>query len=523
MSIDWSIPDRAGPAWEASNPADAPPPTEAERREQALARVRSVLLDLGTSDEEIDEAVKDDVVDLLVVDRMLIPAERRMTQRELAESTGMSEELVQRLWRALGFIDVPEDERTFTEMDVEAVELFQVMVGMGIADVDTALQLARVIGASMARIADAEVAPGTTPIIVPSGDSVIDADEFARLAGTSLPAMGRLLEFAWRRHVQAATRRAMLIRTRGTVEGVSPTLAVGFADMVGYTVLSQHIEEAQLAAVVSRFEELAYDTVTSLGGRVVKMIGDEVMFVVESATAAAEIGLSLSEAYADDELLSDVRVGLAIGPVLIQDGDFYGPVVNLASRVVNIANPGTVLMSDEFHAQLEAETAEVARTGDGSADVAGSGDGRDGSRAFVSKALRPRNLKHLGRVQVWNLSRAGRRVPSSERRGVMRWERLAGVVREQDDRRDRGGRSVTGEGSGSADYSEPAGGDAESRRRDRESANGDSDARDSDARDSDARDSDARDSGSAVGDANGGDPVRTKVEPSLKGGDRTTP
>ena len=274
-------------SWQARNQADVPPLTEAERHDQALARVRSLLLDLGTTDEEIDRAVADDVVDLLVVDRMLVPAERRMTQRELAEQTGMPEDLLRRLWRALGFIDVPEDERAFTEMDVEAVELFQVMVGLGIADVDTALQLARVIGASMARIADAEAAPGTTPIIVPSGDSVIDADEFARLASTSLPAMGRLLEFAWRRHVQAATRRAMLIRTRGTVEGVSPTLAVGFADMVGYTVLSQHIEEAQLAAVVSRFEELAYDTVTSLGGRVVKMIGDEAMFVVESATAAA--------------------------------------------------------------------------------------------------------------------------------------------------------------------------------------------------------------------------------------------
>ena len=434
MSIDWSIPDRAAQAWESSDEAESPPPTESERREQALARVRSLLLDLGTSEEEIDEAVDDDVVDLLVVDRLLIPAERRMTQHELAELTGMSEELVRRLWRALGFIDVPEDERAFTEMDVEAVELFQVMVGLGIADVDTALQLARVIGSSMARIADAEVAPGTTPIIVPSGDSVIDADEFARLASTSLPAMGRLLEFAWRRHVQAATRRAMLIRARGTVEGVSPTLAVGFADMVGYTVLSQHIEEAQLAAVVSRFEELAHDTVTGLGGRVVKMIGDEVMFVVESAGAAAEIGLSLSEAYADDELLSDVRVGLAIGPVLIQDGDFYGAVVNLASRVVNIANPGTVLMSDEFHTQLEEETGDE----------------------FVSKALRPRNLKDLGRVQVWKLSRPGIPVPSSERRGIMRWERLGGVLRDLDDLRGKGapdGDGNAGSGSGSADYS----------------------------------------------------------------------
>jgi adenylate cyclase len=493
MSIDWSIPDRAGPAWEANNPDDAPPPTEAERREQALARVRSLLRDLGTSDEEIDEAIADDVVDLLVVDRLLIPAERRMTQRELAEDTGMSEELVRRLWRALGFIDVPEDERTFTEMDVEAVELFQVMVGLGIADVDTALQLARVIGSSMARIADAEVAPGTTPIIVPTGDSVIDADEFARLASTSLPAMGRLLEFAWRRHVQAATRRAMLIRTRGSVEGVSPTLAVGFADMVGYTVLSQHIEEAQLAAVVSRFEELAYDTVTGLGGRVVKMIGDEVMFVVESATAAAEIGLGLSEAYADDELLSDVRVGLAIGPVLIQDGDFYGPVVNLASRVVNIANPGTVLMSDEFHSHLEAEIEEATGT----------------ESEFVSKALRPRTLKNLGRVQVWKLSRAGPPVPSSERRGIMRWERLGGVLRDLDELRDKGERAVTGQGSGSDDYSEPPGDDAPSPPGGRESA----------------VDSEPAENGhgSAVGDTDGGDAVGAEVEPSLKGGDRTTP
>src|ERR1019366_2517377 len=107
MSIDWSIPDRTGQAWDATDPADSPPPTESERREQALARVRSLLLDLGTSDAEIDEAVEDDVVDLLVVDRMLIPAERRMTQRELAESAGMSEDLVQRLWRGAGVRGVP--------------------------------------------------------------------------------------------------------------------------------------------------------------------------------------------------------------------------------------------------------------------------------------------------------------------------------------------------------------------------------------------------------------------------------
>ena len=77
--------------------------------------------------------------------------------------------------------------------------------------------------------------------------------------------MARLLEFVWRRHVQAATRRAMLLRSRRHVAGASPVLAVGFADMVGFTLLSQQLEEEELAAVVRRFEEVAHDIVTGLG------------------------------------------------------------------------------------------------------------------------------------------------------------------------------------------------------------------------------------------------------------------
>ncbi len=136
--------------------------------------------------------------------------------------------------------------------------------------------------------------------------------------------------------------------------------------------------------MVSRFEELAHDIVTSMGGRVVKMIGDEAMFVVSSAADAARIGLALAEAYADDALLSDVRVALAIGPVLLQDGDFYGPVVNLASRLVGIANPGT--------------RADVGRDPPRALAVEAPGE-------FASRALRPRTVKDIGRVQVWRLSR----------------------------------------------------------------------------------------------------------------------
>jgi adenylate cyclase len=266
----------------------------------------------------------------------------------------------------------------------------------------------------MARIAAAETSPGSTPFLQPSGDSIIDADQFALHAELALPAMAKLLDYVWRRHLQAAVRRAVLLRGRGTDAGMSPLTAVGFADMVGFTVLSQHLGDEELAAVVARFEALAHDTVVALGGRVVKMIGDEVMFVVPSPMSAAEIGLSLAEAYADDELVSDVRVALAVGRALLQDGDYYGPVVNLASRLVGVAHPGTVLVSDEFRTAL----------------------GADADR-FEMKPLRPRTLKDLGRVQAWKLSRPGAE-PGAERRRNVRWERLAAVLRELDDLRDRG-------------------------------------------------------------------------------------
>ena len=386
---------------------------------EALARVRALLTELGSTDEEIDRAVEDDVVDLLVVDRMLVPTARRLTQGDVAELTDIPLDAAKRFWRALGFLDVEDDEAAFTDMDIEAVRLFQSMVAMGTVDLESAVQMARVIGSSMARIAEAETGPGTTPILLGTGDSVLDADAFARQAGASIPAMAQLLEYVWRRHLQAATHRAMLHRTRGVDEGARPVMAVGFADMVGFTLLSQHLGDQELAAVVARFEELAHDTVVALGGRVVKMIGDEAMFVVPTATGAAQIGLSLAEAYADDDLLSDVRVALAVGPVLLKDGDFYGPVVNLASRLVAVAHPGTVLISDEFKAALEAE---------GVSDI-------------DTRPLRTRTIKDLGRIEMWKLIRAGAE-PGADRRRTMRWERLGEVLRDLDELRERGEAAV---------------------------------------------------------------------------------
>jgi adenylate cyclase len=167
-------------------------------------------------------------------------------------------------------------------------------------------------------------------------------------------------------------------------------LTVGFADLVGFTMLSQALDSNELAAMVDRFEAMAYEHVPLHGGRIIKMIGDEVMFACDDVATGAAIALALVEAHAADPELPDIRVGLASGPTLEWDGDIFGATVNLASRLVNVAHPGAVLVSET-----------VATALDGAADV-------------TLRPLRPIRLQGIGRVKSWVLRRAG---VAAERRG----------------------------------------------------------------------------------------------------------
>jgi adenylate cyclase len=387
--------------------------------------LRELLLLLGADDEEIERARHDDMLDLLVADRLLLPSWARYDEGEVSRITGLPVELSRRFWRALGFPDPRPDDKMFTDLDIEAIRNLESIVELGLVDVETLLQLARVVGSSMARIADSQL-PAVIVGALPSADSedTVDAAErFARVAEEMLPATTRLLEFAWRRHIQAAVRRAMTLRLRGESANL-PNLCVGFADMVGFTMISQQLSEEELGLLVGRFEDVAHDVVTSLGGRVVKMIGDEVMFVSESVTAAADIAIGLAEAYADDELLSDVRVALAVGPVLVQDGDYYGPVVNLANRVVDIAAPGCVLVTDDFRSAL-------------------LGEHGDEAHGYQFSQVPTRNVKDCGRVSLWSLSRLGADLHQVEARLGRRWERLSDVLRELEELRERGEKLIS--------------------------------------------------------------------------------
>lgn len=343
----------------------------------------------GVPDDEIDRAREAGLVGLLAVSAAALPGGGKYTGDELAAKVGIDRDLSKRYWRALGFPDVDDDDRVFTDADAEALSTVQALLATGLTSVDVSIQLTRVIGSSLARIAEAMVATSEQRARAavadanadanPTPTTAVDPDLVAMGAEAGLATQARLLEYVWRRHLQAATRRRLMSEHRA--DRPTTPMAVGFADLVGFTALSQQVSDRELAEIVSRFEALAFDAVTGQGGRVAKMIGDEVMFVVDELGPAMETALSLAETYADDELLSDVRVGLAWGDVLSIEGDHYGPVVNLASRIVNIAVPGAVVVSEAVHAAV-------------------AGDPR-----YVLHALRPRTLKDIGRVRLWRVRR----------------------------------------------------------------------------------------------------------------------
>ena len=347
--------------------------------------LRDYLLSHGVGDDEIAQAESkgDEAVQLLTIDHVLVPGPARYTQAEVVEKAGMELEQARRLWRAMGFPDVPAEERAFSDADLEALSTLRQLIDQGVVEPEVALQLARVFGQSLSRMADAEVDALRHRIEEPlraagASDAEV-AEAVTTVTTTMLPTIEGFVLYTWRRQLAAAARRSLFMGDSGTGQ----MLTVGFADLVGFTALSQQVDDNDLATIVDRFETAAYDTIAALGGRVVKMIGDEVMFVAEDLAAGARIALSLAEVYGDDETLPDVRVGLAYGPVLSREGDYFGATVNLASRIVNIAYAGTAVVSDDIHQALEDDP------------------------AFEWKAMRPRRLKGIGWTPLWVLRRPG--------------------------------------------------------------------------------------------------------------------
>jgi adenylate cyclase len=299
--------------------------------------------------------VADEPPGLERIERALLGGERKYTRIEVAEMAGVSSERARKLWRALGFADNEDDKAVFTDGDVEALRLAEALVRLGVVDPEIEASITRSLGQSLGRLAEWQV--GVLRDYFPDPSSA-DQPETAGLVEGLLPVMEKLQSYVWRRHLAAAAGRAL---AASSDELASQVHAVGFADVVSFTSLSRRLDEAHLGEFIERFESTAAEIVTLGGGRVIKTLGDEVLFVADSAAEGAGIALDLADRISADEELPSLRIGLAYGTVLSRFGDVYGSVVNLASRLTSLAKPGTVLVDREMAAALEGDPALVLR------------------------------------------------------------------------------------------------------------------------------------------------------------------
>ncbi len=316
------------------------------------------LVDRGISIDRIADAHERDHLTGLAGDVALRSGER-FTSAEVGEKAGLSVEEVQRLALAIGRPVSDPDERAFTAADVEAFQMFGAAAAL--FGEQALLQFVRVLGSSLGRVADAAVSLFLADVEAPLDQA--DAGELA-LAKANLEAvetaklLPHLMEVIFLALMEGAIARNRVARMESGSK-VTVFVAVGFVDLVGFTPLSQRMPASELGSVVEEFEAAAYDIVSSNGGRVVKLIGDEVMFVALDAASASEIALALVERFGREGSVTP-RGGLAVGEILTRGGDYYGPVVNVASRIADLAVPNEVLVTDELRERAEKNAAPLA-------------------------------------------------------------------------------------------------------------------------------------------------------------------
>lgn len=305
----------------------------------------------------------------------------RFTPADIYESTGTAEEVARQLWLAMGFPHIPPGEAVLTERDRSALAEAQGLLGAGF-ELPLVVRQARVMSQAVATVAASQVETlglGRGHDAAVGGVAGEGTGGVAGDAGEMLATFDRLLVYLYRRHLVAALERAALMASEG---GGEAALAVGFADLAGFSSTASEVSAEEVADLVDTFAAAAADAVAEHGGRVIKLIGDEVLFSVDDPAAAAGAVLEVVDAADRIEGGLPVHAGVAYGPVHQHLGDVFGVTVNRASRLTDAARPGSVLVDEALRDRL-------------------AGDDR-----FSLKRVHLRPLKGLGPVRPYVLRRS---------------------------------------------------------------------------------------------------------------------
>ena len=273
-----------------------------------------------------------------------------LTLDQVAAVTGLSAETITAIWQTLGRTDLTPTT-VFSDGDLRLLTLIGSLAttidptASDLTRLRPVLRTLRAATHALRRISDAHITARLEHLAT-EHDSIDLIDDVDLNCDT----VEALLVEMWRHELRQSLARALT----NTDNPTQPLLAVGFVDLAGYSARSQQLPTADLIELIDRFDTAAVDVTATHGAAIIKTIGDEVMFTHPDPAAAANVALDLLERCAEDDVMLAARAGLAWGRPIALGGDFYGPSVNLAARLVQLALPDTALIDSDLAALLEA-------------------------------------------------------------------------------------------------------------------------------------------------------------------------
>jgi adenylate cyclase len=319
-------------------------------REGRLALLRE-LHEAGVPMEELRDAVAENRLVLLPVERVFDGDDQRYSSREIAEQVGVDLDFQLRLLQALG-VSVPDpDAKTRRKADLEATKRVKLVLDAGIGE-EQILENARVIGMAMSQLAASNVNMIGESFVKPGASERDLGVSFAEAARTLSPVQAETLKYVHDLHLRESISQVVIAESE--LEGQRPfsdDVTVAFADMVGFTRLGEQLEVEEIGKVTGRLGELA-TTVARPPVRLVKMIGDAAMLVSPKPEHVLEAVLTMVETAAAEEIPS-LRAGVACGQAVGRAGDWYGRPVNLAARMTAFARPDSVVVQQEVRDALD--------------------------------------------------------------------------------------------------------------------------------------------------------------------------
>ncbi len=338
-------------------------------------RLLEALAERGAERDALVRAAASDSLGALAVELALRGPGAGVIFEDASREAGLDTESASALWRALGFADPQASLPRLNAAEAEALATLAA-AGRDLWGPAATIGVARVLGASAARLAEALVEAMRVQFEMPKRNAGVDYSEvvsqYSELAQDQLGSFVAVFDAVFRRHMVDVAAGNWSFDAEAVAS--QRELLVGFVDIEGYTSLSRTLSTRELAELVGQFETVVTDTVARHPAKLIKLIGDAAMIVCEDAREGCRLALEIVSQFGAGVGQPAVRIGLANGPVIALRGDYFGDVVNTASRLAGRAGPSTVVVEESVR--------------------------RIAANAFAFERLPPTELKGLGASSV---------------------------------------------------------------------------------------------------------------------------